>query len=92
MRKIKRKGRFFVYIVRCSRGTLYTGYTRDLDKRIALHNSGRGAKYLRGKGPVTLVYARVYKYYKNAVKAEAAIKDMNREQKEKLVRSSGSLI
>ena len=80
-RKIKRTGSFFVYIVQCSRGTYYAGYTNDLENRIELHNSGKGAKYLRGKGPVKLVYTREYKYYKNAVKAEAEIKQLPRSKK-----------
>ena len=87
-RKIKRTGSFIVYIVQCSKGTYYAGYTIDLEKRIELHDSGKGAKYLRGKGPVMLVYAREYKYYKNAVKAEAAIKRLNRKEKEKFIRKT----
>jgi len=82
---MKRKGSFFVYIVQCSRGTYYTGYTVDLENRLKKHNDGTGAKYLRGKGPVKLVYAREYKYYKNAVKAEIAIKKLTRKEKEDFV-------
>lgn len=85
MRKIKRTGSFFVYIVQCSKGTFYTGHTSDLEKRLKLHNSGKGAKYLRGKGPVKLVYAREYRYFKNAINAEIAIKELTRKQKEELV-------
>ncbi len=86
--KFKRKGSFVVYIVQCSRGTLYTGYTIDLEKRLKLHNNGKGAKYLRGKGPIKLVYAREYKYYKNAVNAEIEIKKLPRKKKEQLVKDS----
>ncbi|MBN1494065.1 MAG: GIY-YIG nuclease family protein [Candidatus Omnitrophica bacterium] len=82
---IARKGNFFVYIVRCTHGTLYTGYTNDLDKRFKMHNSGKGAKYLRGKGPVRLVWSKEYRYYKNAIKAENRIKRMTKKQKEQLV-------
>jgi len=88
-RKIKRTGSFFVYIVQCTKGTYYTGYTSDLEKRIRLHNNGTGAKYLRGKGPVKLVYTREYIYYKNAVKAEVAIKQLTKKQKEELISDSG---
>lgn len=88
MKKIKRSGNFFVYIVECKKGTFYTGYTNDLDKRIELHNSGKGAKYLRGKGPVKLVYVREYRYYKNAVKAEISIKNLPRKKKEELIKES----
>jgi len=86
--KIKRKGSFFVYIVQCSRGTLYTGYTIDLEKRLKLHDNGKGAKYLRGKGPVKLVYAREYKYFKNAINAEIMIKKLPRKKKEQLIKDT----
>ena len=82
---IKREGRFFVYILQCKDGTYYTGYTNDLENRIALHNSGNGAKYLRGKLPVKLVYAKEYHYYKNALRGERKIKKLTRKQKEKLI-------
>ena len=84
---IKRKGRFFVYIVQCKDGTYYTGYTKNLDERVSLHNSGNGAKYLKGKLPVTLVYAKEYKYYKNALRGERKIKKLTRNQKERLIRN-----
>jgi putative endonuclease len=83
---IKREDEFFVYIVQCRDGTYYTGYTNDLKSRVALHNSGNGAKYLRGKLPVKLVYAKEYHYYKNALHGEKNIKKLTREQKEKLIR------
>jgi len=87
-RKFQRQGTFHVYIVVCADGTYYTGSTGDLQKRIALHNKGRGAKYLRGKRPVELVYARKYCYYKLAVTAERKIKQFTRRQKEKLMNAS----
>jgi putative endonuclease len=83
--KIKRHGKFFVYIVQCTSGTYYTGYTNDLENRIKLHNNGRGAKYLKGKSPVRLVYAKEYKYYKNAIRAERNMNKMTRKQKEILI-------
>ena len=51
----------WVYIVRCGDGTLYTGYARDPDRRVAAHNAGRGAKYTAGRRPVSLVYAESFK-------------------------------
>ncbi|MCX5634120.1 MAG: GIY-YIG nuclease family protein [Phycisphaerae bacterium] len=81
-----RKGKYWVYIVRCKDGTCYTGYTNNLGKRIALHNSGNGAKYLRNKLPVVLVYAKEYRYYKNALNREKNIKKLTRQQKEELIR------
>lgn len=53
-----RHGKYFVYMVRCADGTYYTGSTNDFGNRIKLHNAGNGAKYLRGKEPVQLVYAK----------------------------------
>ena len=59
---IKRIGKYYVYVVQCKNGSYYTGYTNNLEKRISLHNSGRsGAKYLRGKVPVKVVYVREYR-------------------------------
>jgi putative endonuclease len=84
---IRREGRFFIYIVQCRNGTYYTGYTKNLEERVSLHNSGNGAKYLRGKLPVKMVYAKEYRYYKNALRAERRIKKLTRAQKLKLIRN-----
>ena len=74
-------------MLECSDGTFYTGYANNLEKRIREHNcSRRGAKYLRGKLPVKLVYAKVYHYYKNALGAERRIKRLSHRQKQELVR------
>ncbi len=83
---MKRHAKYFVYIVECSNGTYYTGYTSNIEKRLKAHNKGQGAKYLRGKGPVRLVFTREYWYYKNALNAEREIKKYTRVQKEKLVK------
>jgi len=88
MRKIKRTGGFFVYIVKCSGGQYYTGFTNDIEARLKCHNSGKGAKYLRGKLPVELVYAKPYKYLKSALKAEYEIKQLTRTQKESLIKQA----
>jgi putative endonuclease len=82
-----RKGKYWVYILRCKDGTYYTGYTSNLEKRIALHNSGNGAKYVKYKLPAELVYAKEYRYYKSALNEEKRIKQLKREQKSELVRS-----
>jgi len=89
---IKRSGTFSVYIVRCKNGTYYTGYSNDLNRRIAQHNGGKGAKYLKGKAPVTLVYQKVYRYYKCALRAERWIKSLTRWQKEQLVRAYARVV
>jgi putative endonuclease len=80
-----RTDKFFVYIVQCKNSTYYTGYTQNLNQRIEEHNSGRGAEYLKGKLPVRLVYAKEYRYYKNALLAERRLKKLTRNQKLKLI-------
>lgn len=84
-RKIKRKGRFWVYMVECRDGTYYTGYTPGIENRIKLHNNGKGAKYTRDRRPVKLVWCKKYRYFKKAFLEEKRIKRLTREQKEKLV-------
>ncbi len=84
-RQFKRSGTFYTYIVECSDGTYYTGYTPDIKKRLDLHNMGRGAKYTRDRRPVTLVWYKEHKYFKNAFLEEIRIKKMTRRQKEKLI-------
>ena len=76
---------FFAYLVRCADGTLYGGYTTDLQKRLAAHNSGKGAKYTRGRGPLELVYREECESHSDALKRELAVKAMPREEKQKLI-------
>ena len=83
---MKRNGKFYVYIVECRGGTYYTGSTNNIENRIKLHNSGHGAKYLRGKVPVELVYAKEFRYYKNALRAEIAIKKLSHKEKEEFAK------
>ncbi|MBN2400466.1 MAG: GIY-YIG nuclease family protein [Candidatus Aminicenantes bacterium] len=85
MAKLKRSGRFFVYILRCRDGTFYTGYTSDLDHRLQLHNAGQGAKYTRSRRPVELLWYKEYRYFKRAFLAELKIKKLKRKQKERLI-------
>jgi putative endonuclease len=75
----------FVYILRCSDGTLYTGWTYDINKRIASHNSGTGAKYTRGRTPVDLLYKEAYETKELAMARESAIKALPREAKLELI-------
>lgn len=76
---------YYVYIVKCSDNTLYTGYTNDLKKRLAAHNSGKGAKYTKSRLPVKMVYSEEYEEKSEAMKREYAIKKLTRKQKEKLI-------
>lgn len=75
----------YVYIVRCSDGSFYTGWTNNLEKRIISHNAGKGAKYTRGRRPVSLVYYEEIAEKEAAMRREAAIKKLTREKKEQLV-------
>ena len=76
---------YWVYILRCADGTLYTGTAADVDKRAEAHNSGKGAKYTRGRGPVTVVYREETEEKGAALRREAQIKKLSREQKLKLI-------
>jgi len=76
---------WFIYIVKCRDNSLYTGITTDLNRRVAQHNNGEGAKSLRGKRPVKLVYYERFKSQKDAAKREKAIKNWKRENKLKLI-------
>ena len=75
----------YTYIVRCADGTLYTGWTNDLTKRVAAHNAGTGAKYTRARRPVELVYYEVFSSKEEAMHREAEIKSLTRDEKEALL-------
>lgn len=75
----------YTYIVECSDGTFYTGWTNDLDRRIDAHNSGKGAKYTKTRRPVTLVYYEMFETKEEAMRREYEIKQYSRRQKEKLI-------
>ncbi len=87
--RFRRQGKFYVYIVRCADGTYYTGYTPHVRKRVALHNKGRGARYTRDRRPVTLVWHKRYRYFKNAFLEEKRIKGLSRREKEVLINAAG---
>lgn len=78
----------YVYILRCSDDTLYTGWTVDLDKRLEKHNSGKGAKYTRGRTPVQLIYFESFKNRIDAQKREYSIKQLSKKNKLKLLGKS----
>lgn len=77
----------YVYILECSDKTYYTGWTKDLQKRINMHNNGKGAKYTRGRLPVKVIYFEQYITKSEAMKREYKIKKMSRKEKEKLIMS-----
>ena len=77
---------YFVYILRCSDGTLYTGITTDLERRVEEHNdSAKGAKYTRSRRPVTLVYSETCPDKSEASRREYRIKRMTRQQKDRMI-------
>ena len=75
----------YVYIVECADGTLYTGWTDDVAKRVAAHNAGRGAKYTRSRRPVVLRYYEEMPDRSSALSREAAIKRLSRAAKQQLI-------
>ncbi len=75
----------YVYIVECSDGTFYTGWTNNLKKRIDMHSKGIGAKYTKGRGPVKLVYSEKFEDKREAMRREYEIKRMTKKAKLLLV-------
>lgn len=76
----------YTYIVKCSDGTFYTGWTNDLTRRMEAHNQGRGAKYTKARRPVTLIYYETFETKEEAMKREYAKKRLSRKEKEELIR------
>jgi putative endonuclease len=74
-----------VYILRCGDGTLYTGYTNNLEARLAAHRDGKGAKYTRGRGPLELVYQEALDNNIAAMQREREIQRLTRPAKERLI-------
>ena len=74
-----------LYILRCGDGSLYTGITTDVAKRLEVHRCGKGAKYTRGRGPLELVYEEECGDHSAALKREHEIKSMSRQEKEKML-------
>lgn len=72
---------YYVYILKCKDGTLYTGFTNDLEKRLETHNAGKGAKYTRGRLPVVLKHSETFATKSEALKREAEIKNFSRNKK-----------
>lgn len=83
--------KFYTYIVECSDGTYYTGWTVNLENRIKAHNNGTGAKYTKTRTPVSLIYFEVLESKSLAMKREAAIKKLSRKKKELLISSFSTI-
>lgn len=80
----------YTYIVKCSDGTYYTGWTNDLENRIKVHNEGNGAKYTRTRRPVELVYYECFDSKQEAMSREYQIKQLKRAEKERLIASQAN--
>lgn len=85
-RKAPAHDTWFVYLLRCADGTLYTGITCDLHRRAAQHQAGTASRYTRSRRPITLVYQEAHASRSLALRREAAIKAFSRRQKEALLR------
>lgn len=72
---------WYLYILRCGDDTLYTGITTDVEKRLLLHSTGKGAKYTRGRGPLELIYQEKCGTHGDALRRELAVKKLKRDQK-----------
>ena len=86
------EGNWYLYILRCGDGTLYTGITTDVDKRLAAHRAGKGARYTRGRGPLELAYRETCGTHSAALKRELEIKSLPREEKQRLIREFQGVI
>ena len=78
----------YVYFLRCGDGSLYTGWTNDLEQRLAAHQSGKGAKYTRGRLPIEMVYFEEMPDKPAALKRENELKKLKKAEKELLIKTS----
>jgi len=78
--------KYYVYILFCADGTYYTGWTTDVQKRLAVHNKGKGAKYTRGRLPVKLLWFDSFNSKSEAMKKEYAIKQLSKDGKKAITR------
>lgn len=83
---------YWLYILKCGDGTLYTGTTGDVERRLCAHQSGKGAKYTRGRGPLVVVYREELPDKSAALKREIAVKRLTREEKLRLIQENGGAL
>lgn len=84
--------KYYTYMLRCVDGTIYSGYTTDIYRRLEEHSSGKGAKYTAGRRPVKLVYYEVFLSKSEAMKREASLKRLTRIKKENLIKGFNQII
>ena len=82
---------WYLYILRCKDGSLYTGITTDVEKRLEAHRSGKGAKYTRGRAPLELVHREACGTHSQALKRELAVKAMTRTEKLRMLEMVGNI-
>lgn len=80
---------YFVYMLRCSDGSLYTGWTTDIEQRVMQHNAGKGSKYTRSRLPVACVYSEEFGTKEDAMRREYEIKQLSRTKKSELIMEMG---
>lgn len=80
------KNEHFFYVLACSDGSYYAGYTNDLERRLRIHNEGKGAKYTRGRLPVRYIYRESFETQRQAMQAEYRFKQLTRKQKEQYIK------
>ncbi|UFU01506.1 GIY-YIG nuclease family protein (plasmid) [Radiobacillus kanasensis] len=85
---MEKNSNHYVYMLRCKDGSLYTGYTNNVEKRLKVHEEGKGAKYTRGRGPFELVFVEEYETKGLALQQEHRMKKLTRKEKEKLIQAS----
>lgn len=78
---------WYLYVLRCGDGTLYTGITTNIEKRLAAHRAGKGAKYTRGRAPLELIYRELCSSHSDALKKEYRFKQLPRAEKEGIIAS-----
>ncbi|MGX8708693.1 MAG: GIY-YIG nuclease family protein [bacterium] len=86
----RKANQYYTYMLLCSDGTIYSGYTTDPYRRAAVHNRGKGAKYTRSRLPVTLVYQESFETKSEALRREAVLKKLNHAGKIALIERAGS--
>ncbi|MGR6907185.1 MULTISPECIES: GIY-YIG nuclease family protein [Lysinibacillus] len=87
---MEKSNNHYFYVLECADQTLYAGYTNNIEKRVAVHNAGKGAKYTRARGPVKCIYKEIFETKQAAMRAEYAFKQLTRTQKINYIRRGES--
>ncbi|KOS63033.1 GIY-YIG nuclease family protein [Lysinibacillus agricola] len=82
---MEKNNNHYFYVLECADQSFYAGYTNNVDRRVAVHNTGKGAKYTRARGPVECIYVEEFDTKQEAMRAEYAFKQLTRTQKMKYI-------